>query len=387
MSDYMPVEAILKILSTLPIKSVVKCRSVCKSWNTLISNPSFILAHLQASLSNNTPILLIGCEKHSRETLSLHHDNDGFDKLKQLPFPPFVVGSCNGLICVQLDYYDYDLDFVLWNPSIQNYISLPQANICEVEHFNVGFGFDSRTNDYKLLILGVDKDGSWIEPYLFSLNENCWKRVNAFSTNYDFLPVPLHFVNGAVHWLGYQKRNSGGHSHVILGFDLSAEVFSVISLPQSLTGFSPFDLSIMKYGESSFVVSIDPLIEEFHELWVMKEYGGVESWTKVLTLYRVDRYASIPRVLGFRKNGKVLLEVDDGKMTSLDLNSQQVGASLDLNCELMEFHGVEVGADILSLNSYVKSLVLLDKAVDVSSESDVNHPIDSSDSDESIGGD
>ncbi|KAL4379633.1 hypothetical protein GQ457_02G032580 [Hibiscus cannabinus] len=297
MSDYMPLEVITKILSKLSVKSVVKCRSVCKSWNTLISDPSFISAHLQASLSNNTPFLLIGCEKHSRETLSLHHDNDGFDKFKQLPFPPFgnvtdfpVIGSCNGLICVQLDYYDYDLDFVLWNPSIQKYISLPQANICEVEYFNVGFGFDSKTNDYKLLILGVDKDG-------------------------------------------YQKRNNGGHSHVILGFDLSAEVFSVINLPQSLTGFSPFDLSVMKYGESSFAVSLDSLIGEIHELWVIKEYDGVEPWTKVLTLHSVDR------------------------------------------------------ADILSLNSYVKSLVLLDKAVDVSSESDVNHPIDSSDSDESIGGD
>ncbi|KAK9007032.1 hypothetical protein V6N11_019360 [Hibiscus sabdariffa] len=305
MSDYMPLEVIMKILT-----------------------------HLQASLSNSTPFLLIGCEKHSRETLSLHHDNDGFDKLKQLPFPPFgnvtdfpVVGSCNGLICVQLDYYDYDLDFVLWNPSIQKYISLPQANICEVEYFNVGFGFDSKTNDYKLLILGVDKDGSWIEPYLFSLHENCWKKVTALYPNYAFAPqTSLPFVSRSVHWLEYQKRNNGGHSHVILGFDLSAEVFSVINLPQSLTGFSPFDLSVMKYGESSFAVSLDSLIGEFHEL----------------------------------KNGEVLLEVDDG---------------------------VGVGADILYLNSYVKSIVLLDKAVDVSSESDVNHPIDSSDSDESIGGD
>ncbi|KAK8558890.1 hypothetical protein V6N12_042182 [Hibiscus sabdariffa] len=309
MSDYMPVEVVLKILSKLPVKSVVKCKSICKSWNTFICDPSFISAHLHASLSSNTPFLLIGSAKQGRETLSLHHDNDGFDKLKQLPFPPFgnvaefpVVGSCNSLICVQLDYYGYDLDFVLWNPSIQKYISLPQANISEVEYFNVGFGFDSRTNGYKLLILGVDKDGSWIEPYLFSLNENCWRKVTAIPPNYAFGPQSsLSFVSGAVYWVG--------------------------------------------------------------------------------------RYASTPRVLRFRKNGEVLLEVGDGKMTSLELNNQQMGASLYLNCELMEFHGVELGADILSLNSYVKSLVLLDKAVDVSSESDVNHPIGSSESDESIGGD
>ncbi|KAK8503656.1 hypothetical protein V6N12_024828 [Hibiscus sabdariffa] len=54
-------------------------------------------------------------------------------------------------------------------------------------------------------------------------------------------------------------------------------------------------------------------------------------------------------------NGEVLLEVDDGKMTSLDLSSQQRGASLYLNCEQMEFHGVEVGADLLSVHSFVDS--------------------------------
>ncbi|KAK8593897.1 hypothetical protein V6N12_045970 [Hibiscus sabdariffa] len=82
-----------------------------------------------------------------------------------------------------------------------------------------------------------------------------------------------------------------------------------------------FDLSAKEFfqGESSIDVSTHPLDVELHELWMMKEYGVVESWTKVLTLHRVDR-------------------------------------------------------------SYVEGLVLLDKAVNVRSESDVNHPIDSSDS-------
>ncbi|KAK8503657.1 hypothetical protein V6N11_030719 [Hibiscus sabdariffa] len=329
MCDYMPVKVILKILSKLPLKSVVKCRSVCKTWNTLISDPSFISAHLQASLSNNTPFLLIGCEKQGRETLSLHHDNDGFDKFKELPFPPFG-----------------------------NVGDFPLANICEVDYFNVGFGYDWRTNDYKLLILGVDKGNSWIQPDLFSLNENCWKRVTAIPPNYAFGPQSsLPFVSGAVYWLGYQERNNGVHIHVILGFDLSAEVFLEINLPEDFTGFSPLDLSIMKYGESSFV-SVDPIIVEFQELWVLE-----------------------------KKNGEVLLRVCYVKMASLDLNSQQMGASLYLNCELMEFHGVEVGSCLLSLSSYVESLVLLDKAGDVHNDSDVNHPLFSSDSDESIGGD
>ncbi|KAL4378174.1 hypothetical protein GQ457_02G032140 [Hibiscus cannabinus] len=195
--------------------------------------------------------------------------------------------------------------------------------------------------------------------------------------------MPMPFVNGAAHWLEYQKRNRGRFSHAILGFDSSAEEFFEINFPESLTVFRPTDLSIMKYGESSIAVSIDFLRGGLRELWVMKDYGVVESWTKLLTLYKVDQHGWIPRVLGFRKNGEVLLRVHNVEMASLDLNFLQIGASLCLNCQQVELHGVEVGTGLLSVYNYVESLVLLDKVVDVRCESDVNHPKYSSDSDES----
>ncbi|KAK9016743.1 hypothetical protein V6N11_079237 [Hibiscus sabdariffa] len=362
MSDYMPVEVILKILKRLPVKSLVRCRSVCKTWNTLICGPSFISTHLQDSLSNNTPLLLLGCKKQGRHKFSLHYDNDGFEEFKQLQFPPFgcmadspLVGSCNGLICVQLVTYD-DHMYVLWNPSIQKYIHLPQESVSQTAYINVGFGFDSTTNDYKLLLVGFDMDDKWIQPYLFSLNGNSWKRVTAVYPNYDFGPeTSLPFVSGAVHWLGQQERRDGGFGLAILGFDLSAENFFEINMPESLIGLCLVDLSIMKYGESSIAVSTLPTDAE-HELWVMKKYGVVESWSKVLALHRVPQFERIPTVMGFRKNGEALLRVCYVKMASLDLNSQQMGASLYLNSGQMEFHGVEVGADLLSVHSYVESL-------------------------------
>ncbi|KAK9007044.1 hypothetical protein V6N11_019372 [Hibiscus sabdariffa] len=237
-----------------------------------------------------------------------------------------------------------------------------KLSISEDAELTFEFGFDSRTNDYKLLIVGVEeKDGSWIQPYLFLLNENCWKRVTAFPPNYTFyavtvaIEIKVPFVNGAVHWIVYQTRNDGGFSNVILGFDFSVEEFMVINLPESLIGLWPGCLSIMKYGESSIAVILTPLHGDLHELWLMKEYGVVESWTKVLawTLTSPIQSKRIPRVLGFRKNGEVLLEVDRGKM-----------ASLDLNCQKMEPHvveGVEVATTGITLEGgYIRSLVLLD---------------------------
>ncbi|KAE8684281.1 Detected protein of unknown function [Hibiscus syriacus] len=389
MSDYFPVEVIIEILKRLPVKSLVKCRSVCKTWNSLISDPSFVSTHLQASLSrppNNNPLLLIRCSKNGKENYFLHYDNDGFDEFKKLQFPVFdcvsysvVVGSCNGLICLSFLPHDV-LNFVFWNPSIHKYVSLPQPSICCYSpdvHLKSGFGFDSRTNDYKLLIFGVEKGDNLIQPCLFSLNENCWKGVAAISPNYAVeADISSTFVNGAVHWLGYQRRNNSGFSNTILGFDLSAEGFFEISLTESLIGLCPMDLSTMKYGESSIaVLNRDWEDGELLELWVMKEYGVVESWTKVLALHMFDQSGWFPRVLGFRNNGEALLQVGDGEMASLDLNRQ-----------LIEPHGVEVGEGLLWVGSYVESLVLLDKAIDVPCVSDANHAIDSSDCDESSWG-
>ncbi|KAK9016759.1 hypothetical protein V6N11_079253 [Hibiscus sabdariffa] len=67
----------------------------------------------------------------------------------------------------------------------------------------------------------------------------------------------------------------------------------------------------------------------------------------------VDQSGWYPWVMGFRKNGEVLLQVANGEM-----------ASLDLNCQKMDPHGVLVGVGLMSYSSYVESLVLLDEGVE-----------------------
>ncbi|KAK9016739.1 hypothetical protein V6N11_079233 [Hibiscus sabdariffa] len=298
MSDYLHEAVILEILKRLPVKSPVRFRSVCKTWNSIICGTCFISTHLQSSLSDNTPFLLLEYWINGKENYSLHYDNDGFDEFKQLQLPVFgcvsrtaVLDSCNGVTAIPPNYT-----------------------------------FDDVT-------VAID--------------------------------IKVPFVNGVVHWLGYQTRNNSGFSNVILRFYFSAEEFMVINFPESLIGLWPPCLSIMKYGESSIAVSRLPIGDGLKELWVMKEYGVFESWTKVFTLQSVNPYESSLRLLGFRKNEEVLLQGVDGKLVSLDLNFLQMGASLYLDCQQIEFHGVEVEENLMSVNSYVESLVLLDKTVNV----------------------
>ncbi|XVF78159.1 hypothetical protein PTKIN_Ptkin14bG0107000 [Pterospermum kingtungense] len=151
---------------------------------------------------------------------------------------------------------------------------------------------------------------------------------------------------------------------MICGFDISTEQFFVISLPESLIGLFTLPLSVFKYEESSIAVLRkeweDDEIKQ-RELWIMKEYGVVGSWTKVLHLTDQSGFGRRPRVLGFRNNGEVLLQVDHGKMVSLDLNCQQ-----------MEHPEIDLQVDIVSVHGYVESLVLLNKGVDAGSVSYTN---------------
>ncbi|EOY12848.1 F-box and associated interaction domains-containing protein, putative isoform 1 [Theobroma cacao] len=393
MSDYLPQEVILEILRRLPVKSLVKCRSVCKAWNSLIKSPSFISSHLQTALSKpNDHLLLLRLFENDKESYFLHFDNDDFDEYKQLHFPfksnsPWfrLVGSCNGLVCLQDGFFPLDsVELILWNPSIQKYITLPKPGVTclsgRAYNSTLGFGFDSRTNDYKLLnvvSMSVGEEAETLtEVYLFSLDGNSWKRVTAISPKYGIEGHEFSaFVNGAVHWLGYQRGKDGGFRNMVLGFDISTEKFNVIRLPESLVDLCPMDLSIMKYEESSIaVLKRDWEDGEQLDMWVMKEYGVNESWTKVLHL--TDQSGeSLPRVLGFRKNREVLLEVDGGEL-----------ASLDLNCRQMENLGIEAEAGFLFVGSYVESMALLDKGIDTGSLNDANHVNDSSDSDASSEG-
>ncbi|KAK9016742.1 hypothetical protein V6N11_079236 [Hibiscus sabdariffa] len=142
------------------------------------------------------------------------------------------------------------------------------------------------------------------------------------------------------------------------GVDVGADLLSVYSYVESLV---LLDEEVNVPSESDVDHSSDS-----------DELSGRREWCGI------GLYAWFSKVMGFRKNGKVLLHMHNAKMASLDLNSQQMETSLDLNSEQTELHVVDDMTHLLSVRSYVESLVLLDKAVNVHNESDVNHPIDSS---------
>jgi hypothetical protein len=89
MSDYIPPELLPNILARLSVDDAVRCTSVCKSWYSLITCPSFVSSHLNLSSPYHEPRLLVRYCKYGKFRLSycLHRDNQTFDEIAKLDIP------------------------------------------------------------------------------------------------------------------------------------------------------------------------------------------------------------------------------------------------------------------------------------------------------------
>ena len=149
MSDYLPDEVLIEILHRLSVKSLIRLRCVSKSWKSLITTPAFIDSHLTHSLSlpsNSNKLIVIDDSdcKHYKDD----NNDSSFHQFQNVEFPLTssfrLIGSVNGLFCLF-----EDKRFILWNPYIRKFIILRKTYgplTCRS-----GFGFDSRTNDYKVM--------------------------------------------------------------------------------------------------------------------------------------------------------------------------------------------------------------------------------------------
>ncbi|KAG5545029.1 hypothetical protein RHGRI_017484 [Rhododendron griersonianum] len=91
MSDYLPQDLLIDILTRLPAESLVRLTPVCKSWHSLITGPKFISRHLHRTASNpDNDRLLVSyrTDEPKQNHYSLVVDcKDSFRQLKTLDLP------------------------------------------------------------------------------------------------------------------------------------------------------------------------------------------------------------------------------------------------------------------------------------------------------------
>ncbi|CAO2041375.1 unnamed protein product [Urochloa humidicola] len=288
-------EIILEILARLPVKTLMRCKSVCKAWRATISgDPIFIRAHLRHSASKweRDPCFIISPktldfvdpeeEDEGRwpTTFSNHirfyqwrpqgndndnkkaaaamfiHDKDYDCQFNQLHF----FSHCDGLVLVPTDTNLY-----VFNPATRDAIRLPASswnnNLGRRECYCAGLGLDPRTGKYKVVqgfywlsnrsrmgmevctIADEDDDGVWR-----------WRDIR------NDPPYPAHrcqtslCINGYMFWRFANPKQIDDEQQQpprprgLLHLSLAHEEFGITGLPH--------DLDPRAVGDGAFLLDV-----------------------------------------------------------------------------------------------------------------------------------
>ncbi|KAL4589342.1 hypothetical protein LXL04_002248 [Taraxacum kok-saghyz] len=321
-------------------KQLAQMRSVSKSWNALLSEPTFIKFHLRHSIYNihQTPLHFFYDESlHVVQLLANPHlQLTNFFKLPVHPklqsYNLQVIGSVNGLICSSYS----DSIIHIWNPSLSAVLTLPAYSMppCSIDSeankwlkVFFRFGYDPRTDDYKLVKLTgfADVDSSlvlwWMDVEIYSMRKGSWELINErFPSHIEWIEdhevVCVDGPEGYIHWIG--STNQELDSKTIVAFNLGSDTFGEIPLPHSTEAYNhclSASLGVLAGKLCVMSWSWTGVVDIECEVWVMEEYGVAESWAKrhVFSRFVGDIYP-----FGFTSGNKFLIQDEYDRLVMYD---------------------------------------------------------------------
>ncbi|MCL7027260.1 hypothetical protein MKW94_014560 [Papaver nudicaule] len=286
-------DLLIQILVWL-VLSLLRFKTVCKSWRSIIESSDFI--HLHATFNNDdtptknpnkTGTLIFQYTRLDVKNMGRHrvphffvlssssgspsiNDSNGDDypnwlykdlavcprgdQLLERHRPVTMVASCHGIICL---HHILSRDIFLWNPATKQFRILPKSLPLEEEFGEfqddyVGFGFDTETKDYKVLLITSFKSDYWegSEPkaknrvQVYSMHTDSWRRcLDVHLPTYCFSRKDLNqgvYLNGRYLFLAlqfYKYYDEGeeesfiGNDKVVVSFDFSKETYRIIPAP------------------------------------------------------------------------------------------------------------------------------------------------------------
>ncbi|CAN1760164.1 F-box/kelch-repeat protein At3g06240 [Linum perenne] len=368
-ATYLTEDIVINILLWLPIAScIARFRCVCRSWRTLLSDPNFVRKILFSQKSDDQKsmqILFSGARDSSDQYYvpPLSYSVYSFETLQpivgdlvstliQANGYSVVEGCCDGIFCIKETTRNSNGDFVhnilLWNPATSETKIIPACPFhpshssdiaLSLRVDRIGFGYDPKTSDYKVVRVMVfeegitDDDDSYdydssqfyhgplplVFTEVYSLKNNSWKTLDVTqnvvsqNTHESFVDETKYLHqqfdisrNEKCYW--FREESPG--ILAIVSFDMSTEVFELVAFPQPV-GLAHHDVddpsnntnSTMYhkdswYIKSGFMLKNEVFIAAFttrcgscsrdtrpdDEIWVMLKYGVGESWMKLSTL-------------------------------------------------------------------------------------------------------
>ena len=344
----LPFELITEILCRLPVKFLMTLICVCKSWNSLISSDrKFARKHLGMSRMNpklissfktrwNSPISCVAYPVRSffnnGNGTIIHgtHINFPFNSEDSSIYTK-IEGSCDGILCLSQKKHSSEkplmiignfIPVVLWNPSTRKYnllpyLATPNLNdrywFCERYGLLIsiyGFGYDHLSDNYKVVAVFIYKSHyrdaiCETQVKVHTLGTDSWRLIQDFPSLITRTTYPRSgkFVSGKINWLVH----SGGDWSIV-SLDLGTESYQQILPPDYGDERLDFTLGISR---DCLCIVARKELQNVSDIWLMKEYGKGESWTKLVSVSYMaysNYYPYINQPLHISEDNQVLLD-------------------------------------------------------------------------------
>ncbi|PIA31031.1 hypothetical protein AQUCO_05300099v1 [Aquilegia coerulea] len=368
----LPQKVLINIFLRLSNNLLLCCKCVCKQWLQIVTSPHFVQLHLhRANESNPRIIFTVQSEPGIINLYSSEYEKTGNVAINynlSLPSPIYIVGSCNGIVCLS----DYRSFMVLCNPFTEECIPevfgvLEPLLADYTRRFTMGFGYDPLTNTYKVVRIDISysshvdttpADSGEYKCHVYTLGTGIWRRLDGTPSGF-FCAQNVVYVNGALHWAIVNNTSRWSDNTMlpssIMCFDIGKEKFQI--LPGT---FFPKNVQIrLGVLQGCFCLygirSSEERGVEHIDVWMMKEYGVEESWTKQFSIdYAMKPHRDFIDPLVVLRNGEILLKPE---VRGNNLNLIEGLYSYDPTCNKLNDHYNTM--KWMSVDTYVESLVSL----------------------------
>ncbi|GAB2265412.1 hypothetical protein Dimus_000469 [Dionaea muscipula] len=332
-----------EILPRLEVKCLLRLKTVCKEWCSIISSPQFAKSHLLRATTKSSstaaadrryfifdpddrrrpdgrPYVATGCPR----TRGCRWD-EGLRKLKGLVVTKgrlrefSVIGSSNGLIFIgsrpknSLRAY---CKFYICNPTLDVSLGLPMPKFVPrtLSYILCGFGYMPSLDDYRAALIPFSSEyKSMPLAYMFSLASGRWDEVELSNE------ITIGFIHSEKFWNGVPFNNkfhwllkrpptdkSQPHGECTIGY------FSVVNgdddeqqQQQQMIKEIPLPTAVQQLAEEHAAVVIGVLggclcaavgwvYDRSLQVWSLKQYGVPDSWTKVTEIDLISILGGAP---------------------------------------------------------------------------------------------
>ncbi|XP_057784910.1 F-box protein CPR1-like isoform X1 [Salvia miltiorrhiza] len=275
----LPPEIISEILLRLPVVSIPISKCVCKRWLHLLESDDFIKSHFARS----APALVVVGDSGRLKVFELESelelDLESHDPLTKYDFPYHrgkIKSSVNGLLVLMKCVYDgvkVSLNMLyVCNPITREVIKLnvpsdSQLSTSKVSAF--GFGASRITGRYKMVCVKLKPYDDKLDCHVYTLGTGSWRRLEEC---FSFFKAPPYHAQG----LPFIRERS----------------------VSALSGCLWFSEESTKYENDGRQCEL--------VIWIMKEYGVDESWSKEYVIPLDDDTRFVVPIKVF-KNGDLLM--------------------------------------------------------------------------------